>query len=614
VSVVTFGSNIASLKAQRQLGKATADVRTVSERLSSGLRINHASDDAAGLSIASALNADRRVLDQGIRNLNDGISLLNVADGATEQLSTILIRLKELAEQAANGTYGSKQRKALDSEAQALSKEYFRIVQTTSFNGQSLFSPSMGQLGLQGGYGSNGAITGSLGGAAGTGGFGTYSDISDILASRTTPSVALGDINGDGELDLVDTTRVALGRGNGTFQTGVTYDAAGGVSVLVRDFNNDGFLDILDMGSGHFTVFLGNGNGTFRAGQTSPLGLSSYSLAAADFNGDGILDLVRGQGDVVLSFGRGDGTFDADVTISTGYIGRLDYSLGDINRDGVTDIVTTGYHSGSGMSFDSVFLGRGNGSFAPEVTYVTSTDAYAVKLGDVNGDGILDLLDTESGALDVRLGNANGTFGARVNFALGIEFESMALGDLNADGLLDVVSGGGENASLTVFFGNGNGSFKAAQTYTMEADFSDTIVLGDLNSDGVLDVLSAGRLNAGIRLGLTTSGISPLLSFSLESRADALQALNQFDSSLKRINTQRGTIGALQSRVGTAISNLQTSTENYASAAARITDADYAETSAELARSQIIQFASTAVLAQANQQPSLLLRLLSNLD
>ena len=119
---ITLGSNIASLRGQRQLAKTSAELGTVFQRLSSGQRINKASDDAAGLSIADSLNAKSRIFNQGVRNLNDGLSLLSIADSAIENLSGIVIRLEELAEQSANGVYTNKQRKALDDEAQALSK------------------------------------------------------------------------------------------------------------------------------------------------------------------------------------------------------------------------------------------------------------------------------------------------------------------------------------------------------------------------------------------------------------------------------------------------------------------------------------------------------------
>ena len=107
---ITIGSNIASLKAQGLLSKANEQVGTSLERLSTGMRINRASDDAAGLSIVSRLNSDTRVLTQALRNVNDGISALNIASGTIGQLSTVVTRLSELATQSANGTYSSTQR------------------------------------------------------------------------------------------------------------------------------------------------------------------------------------------------------------------------------------------------------------------------------------------------------------------------------------------------------------------------------------------------------------------------------------------------------------------------------------------------------------------------
>ena len=104
---VRIGSNIASLNAQGRLNQATDALSSTYERLSSGMRINKASDDPAGLAVSSSLNVDSRVYSQGIRNINDGLSLLNVAEGALFELSSITTRQQELAEQSANGVYSN---------------------------------------------------------------------------------------------------------------------------------------------------------------------------------------------------------------------------------------------------------------------------------------------------------------------------------------------------------------------------------------------------------------------------------------------------------------------------------------------------------------------------
>ena len=140
---ISIASNIASLTAQRRLGENSQELSKTYEKLSSGMRINHASDDAAGLAIASGLNTNTRVYQQGVRNLNDGISVHNIADSALGELTNVVTRIQELAEQAANGTFSAKQRASIDTEAQALAKEYSRIAKSTQFNGLNLFDGSV---------------------------------------------------------------------------------------------------------------------------------------------------------------------------------------------------------------------------------------------------------------------------------------------------------------------------------------------------------------------------------------------------------------------------------------------------------------------------------------
>ena len=140
---VRLFNNLASINAQRILGSNTDRLNKSVERISSGIRINQASDDAAGLAISEALRSDIRVLRQAVRNGNDGISLINVAEGALNEQSSILIRLRELASQAATGTVGSTERATIQLEFAALRNEIDRIASTTQFNGQGLVDGSL---------------------------------------------------------------------------------------------------------------------------------------------------------------------------------------------------------------------------------------------------------------------------------------------------------------------------------------------------------------------------------------------------------------------------------------------------------------------------------------
>ena len=136
-------NNIPSLSAQRILGINNDRLATSVERISSGIRINRAADDAAGLAISEALRSDIRALRQAVRNANDGISLINVTEGALNEQSGILIRLRELASQAATGTVGSTERQTIQLEFDALRLEIDRIAGTTEINGQSLVDGSL---------------------------------------------------------------------------------------------------------------------------------------------------------------------------------------------------------------------------------------------------------------------------------------------------------------------------------------------------------------------------------------------------------------------------------------------------------------------------------------
>jgi flagellin len=301
VGSITINSNIAALNAQRRLGQSTRSLQDSFTRLSSGLRINKASDDAAGLSIAESLKTDRRVFNQGVRNLNDGISLLSIADGAVAELTNVVTRLAELAEQAANGSLSNTQRGALDEEAQALKDEYLRVAQTTEFNGQKLFDGKFGDLRLQAGFGENGGIVSGLGGAIGTG---EFTAGTTFAVGNGPKSLSMGDFNGDGVLDVVtanandSSATVLLGTGDGSFSAATSFALSGGPqAVSTGDFNGDGVLDLVMTipGNGTASVLLGAGDGNFSAAISFVVGAFPSSVSTGDFNGDGVLDLVTGN-------------------------------------------------------------------------------------------------------------------------------------------------------------------------------------------------------------------------------------------------------------------------------------------------------------------------------
>ncbi len=186
---ITLGSNIASLKAQRTLGVSTDQLSKTYERLSSGYRINRASDDAAGLAIADSLKADQRVATVAIRNANDGISTITIADAALSQIGGVLARLSELAEQSANGVYSTSQRSALSNEFVALGSEIERIAVTTKFNGVALLSGNASIV-LQVGFNSQSTSQIILNGVSGT-----LASLGLTGANRSDLSYSLNDVS-----------------------------------------------------------------------------------------------------------------------------------------------------------------------------------------------------------------------------------------------------------------------------------------------------------------------------------------------------------------------------------------------------------------------------------
>ena len=205
---ITVNSNVSSLRAQRTLGNTTQQLNKTYKRLSSGLRIVRAADDAAGLSIADSLRSDQRIASVAIRNANDGISMIAIADGALAEMANILTRMAELSEQSANGTLSSTQRSALDQEFASLGSEIGRISATTSFNGIALLSGGT-TVSLQVGFNSAStaqisyqAVNGSLSGL-GLGGGSTLS-----FSLNAAGSSDIGQASARSALDAV---RTAIG-------------------------------------------------------------------------------------------------------------------------------------------------------------------------------------------------------------------------------------------------------------------------------------------------------------------------------------------------------------------------------------------------------------------
>ena len=605
---------------QRQLSKATDENSRSLERLSSGLRINRPSDDSAGLAVSTSLKSSIRVYTQAVRNVGDAVSALSITEDALVSLSSIVTRQNELASQASNGAVSTDQRVSLDEESDALTTEYNRIVTTTSFNGIKVFDPKNGNINIQLGAGQASTISLQIGQAlAHANGDGTFGSQKSYAAGTAVNFVATGYIDGDGNDDFITANQnsndisVFLGNGDGTFKastllTGVTAPAR----VSIEDIDGDGKKDILVGGAASaISVFYGNGNGSFQAARSYDVGGSGVAeLMTGDFNSDGVKDIAvanKTTNSVRILLGTSTpGTFAAAVSYNTGPGTQpAAITIDDFNNDGILDIATGNTTNAS----VSILLGNGNGTFKSFTTFTTGVLPFSVRSSDFDGDGKTDLLvaNQSSGSVSVLLGNGDGSFKAQTTISLPGAARAVVIGDFNSDGNRDFAVTDNSN-TVSIFTGNGDGTFQQRGSYTGAVK---NLAIGDFNNDGVDDLLAAGWTNNNATVYLTKTVQSATVgSLNLGRQSDALAAVDETSQTLDRIMLELGRVSAYQSRLVHATNALQVLKLTYDSAYDAITSVDVAEETAKLLRTEILKNTGTALLAQANQEPKIVLQLL----
>jgi hypothetical protein len=324
--------------------------------------------------------------------------------------------------------------------------------------------------------------------------------------NKTFPStgvIAVRDFNNDGNLDVAVGFRektggsvwVYLGNGDGTFKAPIKTKTTVPVDmILAADFNDDGKVDLVVANSKsnrNVQVLLGRGDGTFAPKPAFVNHEPNNFLAAADFNGDGKLDLYIGANtgystDFDILLGNGDGTF-ASTPVFVGYDGGTP-GIGDFNGDGILDLAVP-----SGVAVD-VYLGNGDGTFQSPVTYYPADGVfYAIVAADVNGDGKLDLI---TDGFAVLLGNGDGTFtDDGGNRTMGSAY-NLQVGDFNGDGKLDVAFANNQTTQIHLLLGNGDGTFQNPIDFmgSGTATFFSILALGDFNNDGRLDLVDSSSV------------------------------------------------------------------------------------------------------------------------
>jgi flagellin len=500
-----INTNVASINAQRNLTKSQSSLQTSLQRLSSGLRINSAKDDAAGLQIVDRLTAQVRGLNQAARNANDGISLAQTAEGALQESTNLLQRIRELAIQAANGSNGADERGALQGEVAQLTAELTRIADTTAFGSKKLFDGSFGQASFQVGANANETISFSL---------------------RKTDATSIG------------TYRVELEGGAGNTGLGRATAAAGTAAA-----NNVATGTLSIAGKSTKTVTPANADSAREVASAINAETANTGVAA-DARTVARLQSLSAAGNVTFTLTADTGSATNSATISATVSSTSDLTaLADaINaQSGTTGVQAV--VNGTGSSIDLI-------SEAGDDIII---EGFAVGDPDAGGSTIQ---------------------------VLARDYSNAATNDT-----VTLTEGAAADDSTRVM---GEVRLSSANPFSVTAD-----------NNTLNDVTTA-----------ETSALAKVSGVDVSTVSGAQSAIDIIDGALTMIDSMRAGLGAVQNRLESTISNLGNVAENLTAARSRIQDADFAAETANLTRSQILQQAGTAMLAQANAVPQNVLALL----
>jgi len=646
--MTVVNTNVKSLVAQDSLMKSGRSLSTAMERLSTGKRINSAKDDAAGLSISNRMDSQIRGLTMAVKNANDGISLMQTAEGALDEVTNSLQRMRELAVQAVNGTNNAQDRAALDAEVQQLKSEIDRTAKTTQFNSINLLDGSYKNKILQIGDKANQTLKVGIAGAK----------VSDLGMG---PGTTGGNVFVGGRLGFTDSTntissKFASGGSlslviNGTIISSIKSDTSGA---------NNTSLDIYDI-----TTAINNS----RAGVTA----SAFNEATAAYAGSGII-ASTGSFSVLVT-----ATDGAQVTVKVGNTTSLQEVADKINAQGgaanlqarindegklvlfnysganftVTDATnanaTIGMNQAIGFKTADKFRGMLKLESLTDNPVSIDVQGKLANSGTVTDDtantalrtlGLVQLNALRSGSVNTASTVSSETSTEVLKDAYTYQGASIATsttewmaGEVKINGV-DIYRSGqttdttAKKVNLINSFADETGVFAS---YGSNSSGSIAITLNSINNRPISVDLGNDTITAAyggyVSHGLVSVNVgddyydgtkptgaggsgSSITGLNVLSTATATDAIKSIDKAIEQVSMSRADLGALQNRLVATVNNLTNVVTNTKASQSRIMDTDYSKETTNLAKSQIIQQAATAMLAQANQAPQMVMSLL----
>jgi flagellin len=553
--VTVINTNIAALRAQAGTNAASMGTQTAMERLSTGKRINSAKDDAAGLAISSRMTSTVRGLAVAVRNANDGISLAQTAEGALGQVTNMLQRMKELAVQSANGTLGDSERGALQNESSQLISQINDIAKTTNFNGIKLLDGSTSDLKLQTGTNASDTVSIAM----------TGTSARDLGLSGSKGTVTSGRVAGSATAIAANALQI---NGKDAFSTVKTINGTDTAVQLAAAINEN------SANSGVKAT-------AFNSFTSNALTEGAIAGSTIKINGDYVDGATSVQG-FVDNINKG--SYGVSATLND------DNTITLSNKTGA-DIVMVDESAGDSYFADGTYKGFVN---------LENSDGSAISL-------------VSTAALQTAIGVNSFDGTSYKGLTSATTTTAITSGNFKINGVtIDAVAGGGATAAAQ----------ETALLTAINAKTASTGVIGSFQGDKlILSGVDGGQVRVegsdAATFGLVAQGgtkesaaASSSAKLDISTQDSASKSLTVIDKALDLVSAKRGDLGAIQNRLEVTVNNLTTTSTNLQDARSRIEDADFSAETTNLAKSQVLSQAATAMLAQANQSAQSVLSLL----